>query len=180
MQRMVRINALSNLLRPASTSEPKTIWTEDHAEANESSNDMVLGLAIPAAPVPSAPLPPTTPTDLIIPTSSTPSTISSISSVPSWNSDRGLIRRKRTRRRIPDAFADDQLDASYRHDFLQLVTKSCSVLDHIVLELFDVQRMDWTMIAEPVQRLYGIEITSAGVLGILQQHGRVQRTQWWD
>lgn len=54
------------------------------------------------------------------------------------------------------------------------------MLEKIVLELFDVQHLDWMMIAEPLQRLYGLDVDSAAVLGILQEHGRIQRTTWWD
>jgi hypothetical protein len=63
-------------------------------------------------------------------------------------------------------------------------TNTDSVLDPklviLVLDLYDRQRFEWTMIAEPIQRMWGIEATSATILAILQQHGRIQRTLWWD
>jgi hypothetical protein len=53
-------------------------------------------------------------------------------------------------------------------------------LVRVVLDLFDYQRLDWTMIAEPVQRMWGVAMTSGTILTILQQNGRIQRTLWWD
>lgn len=55
-----------------------------------------------------------------------------------------------------------------------------SKLVNIVLDLYDRQHFEWTMIAEPIQRVWGIKATSATILAILQQHGRIQRTLWWD
>ena len=42
------------------------------------------------------------------------------------------------------------------------------------------QRFDWMMIAGPIQRMWGVETSSAAVLAILQRNGRIQRTVWWD
>ncbi|EOD48873.1 hypothetical protein GTA08_BOTSDO08117 [Neofusicoccum parvum] len=53
-------------------------------------------------------------------------------------------------------------------------------VERIVLELFDGQKLAWMMIAEPLQRLYELDVSSAVVLGILQDHGRVKKTVWWD
>lgn len=53
-------------------------------------------------------------------------------------------------------------------------------MEQLVLELFDGQKVAWMMIAEPLQRLYELDVSSAVVLGILQDHGRVKKTVWWD
>jgi hypothetical protein len=53
-------------------------------------------------------------------------------------------------------------------------------LVRVVLDLYDVRRYDWMMIAEPIQRVWGIRTSSAVVLSILQRNGRVARTMWWD
>ncbi|OCK82012.1 hypothetical protein K432DRAFT_433746 [Lepidopterella palustris CBS 459.81] len=54
------------------------------------------------------------------------------------------------------------------------------LLVRVVLDLYDVQRFDWTQIADPLQRMWGFETSSAAVLAILQRNGRVTRTVWWD
>lgn len=52
--------------------------------------------------------------------------------------------------------------------------------EQLVLELFDGQKVAWMMIAEPLRRVYELDVSSAVVLGILQDHGRVKKTVWWD
>jgi hypothetical protein len=52
-------------------------------------------------------------------------------------------------------------------------------LVRVVLDLYDVRGLDWMSIAEPVERLWGVQTSSAEVLNILSDNGRVHR-QWWD
>ena len=49
----------------------------------------------------------------------------------------------------------------------------------LVLDCYDKKGFDWTMIAEPIERIWGIRTSSAEVLGILSGNGRVGR-RWWD
>jgi hypothetical protein len=53
-------------------------------------------------------------------------------------------------------------------------------LVRVVLDLYDVRGLDWMSIAEPVQRLWGIHTSSAEVLDILSDNGRVHNRRWWD
>jgi hypothetical protein len=53
-------------------------------------------------------------------------------------------------------------------------------LVRVVLDLYDVRGLDWMSIAEPVERLYGVQTSSAEVLSILSDNGRVHNRQWWD
>ncbi|KAF2143300.1 uncharacterized protein K452DRAFT_297057 [Aplosporella prunicola CBS 121167] len=161
------LDAVARLLRP-STALPKESWVED---ADISPVD-ALGPAVLERP--------STPDDQIVPISPSPSTCgSSDSSLATHSPDHGMIKRRRLQR-----YVDPDLEAQvhYRRQLPLSVPapRTCTVLETIVLQYYDVQRMDWMMIAEPLQRLYGLEVTSAGVLSILQQHGRVQRTEWWD
>lgn len=48
-----------------------------------------------------------------------------------------------------------------------------------VLDLHDVRGLDWISIAEPVGRIWGVQTSSAEVLAILSDNGRVHR-RWWD
>ncbi|KAF2246986.1 hypothetical protein BU26DRAFT_506291 [Trematosphaeria pertusa] len=52
-------------------------------------------------------------------------------------------------------------------------------LVRVVLDMYDVRGFDWTMIAEPIERIWGFRTSSAEVLGILSGNGRVGR-RWWD
>ncbi|EUC45491.1 hypothetical protein COCMIDRAFT_26322 [Bipolaris oryzae ATCC 44560] len=49
-----------------------------------------------------------------------------------------------------------------------------------VLDMHDVHRLDWTSIADPIERVWGVRTSSADVLGILSDNGRVMRRRWWD
>jgi hypothetical protein len=53
-------------------------------------------------------------------------------------------------------------------------------LVRVVLDLYDVRGLDWMSIAEPVERLWGVQTSSAEVLSILSDNGRVHNRQWWD
>lgn len=53
-------------------------------------------------------------------------------------------------------------------------------LVQVVLNLHDVMGLDWMSIAEPVQRRWGVQTSSAEVLGILSDNGRVLGRKWWD
>jgi hypothetical protein len=53
-------------------------------------------------------------------------------------------------------------------------------LVRVVLDLYDVRGLDWMSIAEPVERLWGVQTSSAEVLSILSDNGRVLNRQWWD
>lgn len=53
-------------------------------------------------------------------------------------------------------------------------------LVRIVLNLYDVRGLDWMSIAEPVERLWRISTSSAEVLDILSNNGRVSGRRWWD
>ncbi|KAF1976270.1 hypothetical protein BU23DRAFT_551733 [Bimuria novae-zelandiae CBS 107.79] len=52
-------------------------------------------------------------------------------------------------------------------------------LVRVVLDMYDIRGFDWTMIAEPIERIWGFKTSSAEVLGILSGNGRVGR-RWWD
>jgi hypothetical protein len=60
---------------------------------------------------------------------------------------------------------------------------SCPMYDPwlvgVVLDLYDKRGFDWTMMAEPIERIWGFRTCSAEVLGILTGNGRVNR-RWWD
>jgi hypothetical protein len=53
-------------------------------------------------------------------------------------------------------------------------------LVRMVLDMYDVRGFDWTMIAEPIERCWGVRTSSAEVLGILSRNGRVLGRRWWD
>ncbi|KAH7406764.1 hypothetical protein DE146DRAFT_404274 [Phaeosphaeria sp. MPI-PUGE-AT-0046c] len=53
-------------------------------------------------------------------------------------------------------------------------------LVQVVLSLHDVMGLDWMSIAEPVQRRWGVQTSSAEVLDILSDNGRVLGRKWWD
>lgn len=53
-------------------------------------------------------------------------------------------------------------------------------LVRIVLDLYDIRGLDWMFIAEPVGRLWYIQTSSAEVLDILNNNGRVSNRCWWD
>ncbi|KAF2194638.1 hypothetical protein K469DRAFT_493700, partial [Zopfia rhizophila CBS 207.26] len=53
-------------------------------------------------------------------------------------------------------------------------------LVRVVLNMYDVRGIDWTMIAEPIERIWGVRTSSAEVLGILTGNGRVRERVWWD
>ncbi|KAF2756890.1 hypothetical protein EJ05DRAFT_501442 [Pseudovirgaria hyperparasitica] len=50
----------------------------------------------------------------------------------------------------------------------------------LILHLHDGCQYDWTAIAEPLGRRWGVRTSSAVVLGVLQGCGRVRRGVWWD
>lgn len=112
-------------------------------------------------------------TRLIIPSSPSPSpSISSINSTISDDSPNPLFSTSPTlSERLEDWPFDEEEDVKFPED---------PRLVRLVLELHDVQRFDWMMIAEPLHRLWGIETSSAAVLDILQRNGRIQKTVWWD
>lgn len=49
-----------------------------------------------------------------------------------------------------------------------------------VLDLCDVHGLDWTSIATPVERIWGVKTCAAEVLDILRSNGRVAHRRWWD
>lgn len=53
-------------------------------------------------------------------------------------------------------------------------------LVQVVLNLHDVMGLDWMSIAEPVYRKWGVQTSSAEVLDILSDNGRVPGRKWWD
>jgi hypothetical protein len=53
-------------------------------------------------------------------------------------------------------------------------------LVRVVLDLHDNRGLDWMSIAEPVERLWGVPTSSAEVLSILSDNGRVLNRRWWD
>jgi hypothetical protein len=62
--------------------------------------------------------------------------------------------------------------------------KSCPMyspwLVRVVLDLYDVRGLDWMSIAEPVERIWGVRTSSAEVLDILSDNGRVFNRRWWN
>lgn len=53
-------------------------------------------------------------------------------------------------------------------------------LVRVVLDMHDVRGLDWMSIAEPVERMWGVQTNSAEVLSILSDNGRVHNRRWWD
>jgi hypothetical protein len=53
-------------------------------------------------------------------------------------------------------------------------------LVRVVLDLCDVHGLDWMSIAEPIERVWGVQTSSAEVLDILSDNGRVNNRRWWD
>jgi hypothetical protein len=53
-------------------------------------------------------------------------------------------------------------------------------LVRMVLDMHDVHRLDWMSIAEPIERVWGVRTSSAEVLDILSDNGRVSDRRWWD
>jgi hypothetical protein len=53
-------------------------------------------------------------------------------------------------------------------------------LVRVVLDMYDVRGLDWMAIADPIERVWGIQTSSADVLGILSDNGRVPNRRWWD
>ncbi|KKY26941.1 hypothetical protein UCDDS831_g00989 [Diplodia seriata] len=200
------LDAVTRLLRPSSA---QSTYSKTGATAAWISNDFTIpssadndndgcGDAVVVPAMPAAPQPPRTPDeDNLVPVgcSSSPSTCGSTTSSnmtngtnpASWTTpqrtDAGIIKRRRLRRYHGGGYPsvmyapDPPLPHHLRHHQAEPRT---TVLEKIVLELFDVQHLDWMMIAEPLQRLYGLDVDSAAVLGILQDNGRVQKTMWID
>ncbi|KAK8233474.1 hypothetical protein HDK90DRAFT_466518 [Phyllosticta capitalensis] len=166
------LDAVSRLLRPSSAQSQLSSTAPTASTNGRINNQMDRDIV----PVPTAPLPPETPYDHVVPSSPAPSTCgSSTSSGSILNFTPDLAASKRRRLQRLRNFEDGHVPPP-----APFAPEPRTVLEKIVLQLFDEQRMDWMMIAEPLQRVYGLEVTSAGVLFILQQHGRVQRTMWWD
>lgn len=53
-------------------------------------------------------------------------------------------------------------------------------LVRVVLDMYDVRGLDWMAIADPIERVWGVQTSSADVLGILSDNGRVPNRRWWD
>jgi hypothetical protein len=53
-------------------------------------------------------------------------------------------------------------------------------LVRVVLDMYDVRGLDWMEIADPIERVWGVQTSSADVLGILSDNGRVPNRRWWD
>ncbi|KAH8728158.1 hypothetical protein GQ44DRAFT_724685 [Phaeosphaeriaceae sp. PMI808] len=53
-------------------------------------------------------------------------------------------------------------------------------LVRVVLDLYDVRGLDWLSIAEPIERIWGVRTSTAEVLDILSDNGRVANRRWWD
>jgi hypothetical protein len=53
-------------------------------------------------------------------------------------------------------------------------------LVRVVLDMYDVHGLDWMSIAEPIERVWGVQTSSAEVLDILSDNGRVPNRRWWD
>lgn len=53
-------------------------------------------------------------------------------------------------------------------------------LVRVVLDFYDVRGLDWMSIAEPIERIWGVRTSTADVLDILSNNGRVLNRQWWD
>lgn len=180
------LDAVTRLLRPSSA---QSTYSKTGATAAWISNDFTIPASDTgdAVPVPAAPQPPRTPDDNLVPVGcSSPSTCGSTTSsniTTAWTpqrTDAGIIKRRRLRRYHGPGYRHYDAAAPPYAPEPPSCQEPRTVLEKIVLELFDVQHLDWMMIAEPLQRLYGLDVDSAAVLGILQEHGRIQRTTWWD
>ncbi|KAF2816508.1 uncharacterized protein BDZ99DRAFT_137775 [Mytilinidion resinicola] len=133
---------------------------------------------------------PTRATQTPSPSPSSPSTCSTLSSVAeASDSDEELESDVEARAYVtapspPPSYAS--LAQSQRHPRVRALHEDPDSefidpwLVRVVLDLYDVRRYDWTMIAEPIQRVWGISTSSAIVLAILQRNGRIARTAWWD
>ncbi|KAL7777672.1 hypothetical protein CFE70_004339 [Pyrenophora teres f. teres 0-1] len=53
-------------------------------------------------------------------------------------------------------------------------------LVRVVLDMYDVRGLCWMDIADPIERVWGVQTSSAEVLGILSDNGRVGVRRWWD
>ena len=53
-------------------------------------------------------------------------------------------------------------------------------LVRVVLDMYDVRGLCWMDIADPIQRVWGVQTSSAEVLGILSDNGRVGVRRWWE
>jgi hypothetical protein len=53
-------------------------------------------------------------------------------------------------------------------------------LVRVVLDMHDVRGLNWMSIAEPIERIWGVQTNSAEVLSILSDNGRVLNRRWWD
>lgn len=96
--------------------------------------------------------------------------------------------RRRRPRPHPLSFAqqtsrEDDVVAEPTSPFLYQDT-SCPMyspwLVRVVLDMYDVRGLDWMAIADPIERVWGVQTSSADVLGILSDNGRVPNRRWWD
>lgn len=96
--------------------------------------------------------------------------------------------RRRRPRPHPLSFAqqtsrEDDIVAEPTSPFLYQDT-SCPMyspwLVRVVLDMYDVRGLDWMAIADPIERVWGVQTSSADVLGILSDNGRVPNRRWWD
>lgn len=96
--------------------------------------------------------------------------------------------RRRRPRPHPLSFAqqtsrDNDVVAEPTSPFLYQDT-SCPMyspwLVRVVLDMYDVRGLDWMAIADPIERVWGVQTSSADVLGILSDNGRVPNRRWWD
>ncbi|KAL6705658.1 hypothetical protein ACN47E_006605 [Coniothyrium glycines] len=49
-----------------------------------------------------------------------------------------------------------------------------------VLALYDARGLDWMSVAGSIERIWGVRASSAEVLEILSNNGRISNRRWWD
>ncbi|KAI2480284.1 hypothetical protein Ptr902_08465 [Pyrenophora tritici-repentis] len=118
--------------------------------------------------------------------SSSPTTTSFHSAVSSSPISASSASRRSSRRSHPLAethSASDIVEFEPTSPFLYQDTSSKMYspwLVRVVLDMYDVRGLCWMDIADPIERVWGVQTSSAEVLGILSDNGRVGVRRWWD
>ncbi|KAE8833281.1 hypothetical protein PTNB73_05328 [Pyrenophora teres f. teres] len=118
--------------------------------------------------------------------SSSPTTTSFHSAVPSSRVSTSSASRRSNRRSHPLAethSVSDTVEFEPTSPFLYQDTSFAMYspwLVRVVLDMYDVRGLCWMDIADPIERVWGVQTSSAEVLGILSDNGRVGVRRWWD
>ncbi|RMZ70778.1 hypothetical protein GMOD_00008409 [Pyrenophora seminiperda CCB06] len=118
--------------------------------------------------------------------SSSPTTTSFLSAETSSPVLTSSTSRRSSRRSHPLAEAQsvsDTVELEPTSPFLYQDTSFAMYspwLVRVVLDMYDVRGLCWMDIADPIERVWGVQTSSAEVLGILSDNGRVGIRRWWD